>query len=142
MPVSLDEIIAKLPKEQQERIETRTAELLAEDHARGELRKARKSSHTRLAKSLGIEQERVASLEQQTDLHLASLRRAIEARGGKLTIAADFPNGATVSFSGLSEIASWEPDEDATAPKRRPARPAKTPRAARVPTGTPIALQS
>lgn len=124
MPLSVYEIIAKLPKRRQAKIEVRAAEIFAEEHTRAELRKARKTSQARLAKALGVEREQLPALEKQADLHLAALRRAIKALSGKLTLSAEFPSGAPLFFSGLGEIAAWEPDEDEPAPRAKPrARP-------------------
>ena len=48
------------------------------------MRKLAERSQEQIARSLGIKQPSVLKIERQTDLYLSTLRRFIEAAGGKL----------------------------------------------------------
>lgn len=61
--------------------------------ALSELRRARSRSQKELARALRIGQPAVAKLERRTDMYVSNLRRYVEALGGKLVIAAHFPDG-------------------------------------------------
>ena len=69
-----------------------------------ELRKVRKLTQREMAKQLGVKQEQVSRIEQRTDLHISTLRRSVEAMGGRLTLVAEFPDGAPVVVSGFSAL--------------------------------------
>jgi transcriptional regulator with XRE-family HTH domain len=80
--------------------------LIAEEMTMRELRKAKQITQIQMAKKLGVNQEQVSRIENRTDLHISTLRRAIEALGGELTLVARFPKGASVEISGLKEVRS------------------------------------
>jgi hypothetical protein len=61
----------------------------------------------RLAKTLGITQDSVSRLEQRTDLLLSTLRKSVEAMGGRLSLVAEFPDRAPVVLSGIANDVSW-----------------------------------
>ena len=67
-----------------------------------ELRHARAMSQDDVAASLSVQQPAVAKLERRTDMHISSLRRYVEALGGKLEITARFSD-ASVSIGSLAE---------------------------------------
>ena len=94
MEIRLDDYVAKLPQERQDAIKQRTAELRAEEATLRQVREARERSQEEVAKTLHIKQAAVSKLERRTDMYLSTLRRHIEAMGGKLEIVARFPNQA------------------------------------------------
>jgi transcriptional regulator with XRE-family HTH domain len=96
--------MASLPPARRKRIEKRAAQLIAEEMTLRALRKARKITQTQLAKKLGVKQEQISRIEKRTDLHVSTLRRSIEALGGSLSLIAEFPDGAAVKLSGLSDL--------------------------------------
>jgi len=53
-----------------------------------------------MVKALGITRDRVSRLEKRSDLLLSTLRKAIEAMGGGLSLIAEFPDRAPVVLSG------------------------------------------
>ena len=53
-----------------------------------ELRQARHFSQEQLAAELDVRQPAVAKIEKRTDMYISTLRRFIEAMGGKLVICA------------------------------------------------------
>ena len=91
MPVNVDEKIKKLSPAQRQKVEARAAELMAEEMTLRELRKARKLTQVRIAKALGITQDSVSRLEKRSDLLLSTLRKTVEAMGGKASSRAPIP---------------------------------------------------
>ena len=102
MPTSVDEIIKKLSPAQRTRVEARAAQLIAEEMTLRELRHARKLTQVRMAKKLGITQDSVSRLEKRSDLLLSTLRKAVQAMGGNLSLVAEFPDRKPVVLSGIA----------------------------------------
>ena len=93
--ISLDDVIAALPKDQRERVEALGAELVAKIRERmtlAELRKRRKLSQATMAEALGIGQMQISRLEKRKDPRLSTMARTIAAMGGHLTMIATFPD--------------------------------------------------
>lgn len=59
-----------------------------------ELRRVRRVSQEVLAHTLGAKQPSVSRIERQEDMHVSTLRKYIEALGGRLELVARFPQGA------------------------------------------------
>lgn len=57
------------------------------------LRRTREMSQEELAAELTMEQGNVSRLERQSDMHISTLRRYVEALGGTLEIVAHFADG-------------------------------------------------
>src|SRR6202034_2914058 len=104
MPTNVDEIIAALSPAQRKKVETRAAQLIAEEMTLRELRHARKLTQARMAKALGITQDSVSRLEKRSDLLLSTLRKTVGAMGGSLSLVAEFPDRPPVVLSGFAEI--------------------------------------
>jgi transcriptional regulator with XRE-family HTH domain len=100
---TLRQKLSKLPVDRRKKIATRAATLIAEEMTMRELRKARQMTQSEMAKTLGVNQEQVSRIEKRTDMHISTLRRAIEAMGGELTLTAKFPEGARVTLAGLTD---------------------------------------
>jgi hypothetical protein len=103
MPIKVNDKIRGLPALQRSKVEVRAAELMAEEMTLRELRKARKLTQVRLAKTLKINQDSVSRLEKRTDLLLSTLRKAVEGMGGTLSLVAEFPDRRPVVLSALGE---------------------------------------
>jgi transcriptional regulator with XRE-family HTH domain len=103
MPVNVNDKIRQLRAAQRKKVEARAAELLAEEMTLRELRKARKLTQVRIAKALRINQDSVSRLEKRSDLLLSTLRKAVEAMGGTLSLVAEFPDRGPVVLSAMSE---------------------------------------
>src|SRR5882724_8759238 len=103
MPVNVNDKIRKLNAAQRKRVEARAATLIAEEMTLRELRQARKLTQVRMAKALGITQDSVSRLEKRSDLLLSTLRKAVKAMGGNLSLIAEFPDRAPVVLSGIAE---------------------------------------
>jgi len=61
-----------------------------------QLPQAIRFSQEELAERLVVGQPAIAKMERRSDLRIQSLRRMIEARGGKLEIKAHFPQGYVI----------------------------------------------
>jgi DNA-binding XRE family transcriptional regulator len=103
MPTKVDDKINKQSPAQREKVETRAAELIAEEMTLRELRHAPKLTQVRMAKTLGITQDSVSRLEKRSDLLLSTLRKTVQAMGGNLSLVAEFPDRAPVVLSGIAE---------------------------------------
>lgn len=103
MAVNVNDKIKKLSPARRKKVEARAAELIAEEMSLRELRRARKITQVRVAKSLGITQDSVSRLEKRSDLLLSTLRKTIKAMGGDLSLVAEFPDRPPVVLSGIAE---------------------------------------
>src|SRR6266702_3155821 len=104
MPVNVNDRIRKLSPAQRKRVEARAAALVAEEMTLRELRRARKLTQVRMAKTLGITQDSISRLEKRSDLLLSTLRKTVKAMGGNLSLIAEFPDRAPVVLSGIAEV--------------------------------------
>jgi len=101
MDTTLDAVIASLPRDQQEEIAAEAARLRAELLTLRDLRKARELTQVQLAETLGQTQVSIAKLEKRSDLLLSTLRRYVEAMGGRLNLIVEFPDRPPVRLVGL-----------------------------------------
>ena len=103
MAVNVNDKIGRLGPVQRKKVEARSAELIEEEMTLRELRTARQLTQVRMARTLGITQDSVSRLERRSDLLLSTLRKAVEAMGGNLSLVAEFPDRAPVVLSGIAE---------------------------------------
>jgi transcriptional regulator with XRE-family HTH domain len=101
---TVDEVMASLPPERQERIKARAAEMLREIEGLKALRKLAACSQEQIARSLGVKQPSVLKIERQTDLYLSTLRRFVEAAGGTLELRVELPGTGAFTLTGLGEL--------------------------------------
>jgi len=101
---TMNEVMAGLPKERQERIRARAAELSREIEGLKALRQLANRSQEQIAQRLGIKQPSVLKIERQTDLYLSTLRRFVEAAGGTLELRIDLPGTGAFTLTGVGEI--------------------------------------
>lgn len=102
MATNVNEKIRKLDRARRKKVEVRASELIAEEMTLRDLRKVRNLTQVRLAKTLGITQDSVSRLEKRSDLLLSTLRKTVEAMGGKLSLVAEFPDRPPVVLSGIA----------------------------------------
>ncbi len=147
MPTNVKYKIGKLSPAQRKKVEARATELIAEEMTLRELRRARKLTQVRIAKALGITQDGVSRLEKRSDLLLSTLRKTVEAMGGNLSLAAEFPDRARSFCPALRETMqglnwqgekkrtrSWAPGRDGSTMRIRNAA------SSRLSAGRPIKL--
>src|ERR1700732_221153 len=103
MSVKVNEIIRKLGPAERKKVEDRAAEIIAEEMSLRDLRKARKLTQARVAKTLGITQDSVSRLEKRSDLLISTLGKTVKAMGGDVRIVAQFPDRSPVVVSHLAE---------------------------------------
>src|ERR1700686_1285729 len=103
MPRNVNDIINKRTRAQRRKVEAPGAQLIAEEMTLQELRRARKITQQKIAKSLNIGQEGVSKIERRSDLLISTLRRTVEAMGGSLSLVAEFPDRDPVVLSGIAE---------------------------------------
>jgi transcriptional regulator with XRE-family HTH domain len=80
-----------------------------------ELRRARRLTQVRMAKVLNIGQDGVSKLEKRADLMISTLRKTVEALGGRLSLMVEFPDRAPVVLSGIAED---EPNPKPSGPRQ------------------------
>jgi transcriptional regulator with XRE-family HTH domain len=119
---SIDQIIANLPPQRRAKIEARTREVIGEELALQQLRKARRLTQKQMARFLGVGQDSISRLESRSDLLISTLQSYVEAMGGALKIVVEFKEGTTV----LSGLGSDEPVK--RSPKRAHDRKPSLPR--------------
>lgn len=100
---SLEEVILSLPPEHRAAVEARTAELVAEVEGLKAFRQLAARSQEQIAETLGIKQPSVAKIEKQTDLYLSTLRRFVEAAGGKLELRVELPGKGVLHLTGVGQ---------------------------------------
>ena len=100
---TLDHKLKGVSAMRRRKIERRAADLIAEEMTLQELRRARKITQVWIAKALGIRQEGVSRLEKRSDLLLSTLRKAVKAMGGELSLVAAFPDREPVVLAGIAE---------------------------------------
>ncbi|WP_253306059.1 helix-turn-helix domain-containing protein [unidentified bacterial endosymbiont] len=90
---TLRDVIAAYPPESQARIKAMADEMVLETGLHL-MREALQLSQKSLAESMGISQPAIAQIEQRgNDVKLATLKRYIEAMGGKLSLTVELPEG-------------------------------------------------
>ena len=118
MATSLKEKMEALDASRRLRIETRAAELVAEEMSLRDLRHARKLTQKRIAEILGTGQDGISKIEKRSDLLLSTLRSCLESMGGQLRLVVEFPDRPSVVISGFSDA-----DEDSTQHQTDAAKP-------------------
>lgn len=95
---TLNETIALRSPESQKRIKEMADEMILETGLQM-MREELKLSQKHVAEVMGISQPAVTQLEQRgNELKIATLKRYIEAMGGKLSLDIELPTGKRVAF--------------------------------------------
>lgn len=105
MPRNVNDVIRELSPGQRRKVESRAAQLIAEEMTLQQLRQACRLTQQRVAKSLRIGQEGVSKIEKRSDLLISTLRDYIEAMGGQLSLVVQFSDRNPVVLSGIAEVA-------------------------------------
>ncbi|MEO0411686.1 MAG: helix-turn-helix domain-containing protein [Pseudomonadota bacterium] len=96
MGTTLRDKLNALSKDRRKAIEDDAHSLHTEYLTLRDLRKARQLTQVQLAETLGLKQPTLAQMEQNTDLMLSTLKRYVEAMGGKLNLMVEFPDRPAV----------------------------------------------
>ncbi|MCV2511160.1 XRE family transcriptional regulator [Leclercia pneumoniae] len=95
---TLNEAIASRSPESQQRIQQMADEMILETGLQL-VREELNLSQKQLAELMGISQPAITQLEQRgNELKIATLKRYIEAMGGKLSIDVELPTGKRIAF--------------------------------------------
>jgi transcriptional regulator with XRE-family HTH domain len=105
MGKAYEELMAELTPERRKRVESRAADLIAEEKTLRDLRQARQLTQQHMAKELGVKQHSISRLEQRSDMLLSTLRDYISKMGGELVLTARFPDRAPVRIASFKDIA-------------------------------------
>ena len=90
MAKSFRDLVDALPAPRRERIEAQTQALIQEYELLKALRQDRRVTQMQLAARLGIQQASVSKIENQADMRLGTLRKYVEALGGRLEVRVRF----------------------------------------------------
>lgn len=122
MARSLKAVIASLPKEEQEKIDARARELIAEEMSLQQLRKAVGKTQTAIARKLKVGQDAVSKLETRSDMYLSTLRGFVRAMGGELELVAKFPDRRPVRLEEIGIVTPQPRKRDRRQGAKRAAR--------------------
>lgn len=95
---TLNDVIAARSPESQARIKAMSDEMILEVGLQM-MREELQLSQKYVAEMMGVSQPAITQLEQRgNDLKLATLKRYIEAMGGKLSLDVELPTGKRIAF--------------------------------------------
>lgn len=100
--VRFRDIFDQLPKERQDRIMAEFEKLNTEYLALQQVRQAAGMTQTEVADAMDMAQSNVSKLENQTDLHVSTLKRYVEALGGELHISATLPGKPPIELTSYN----------------------------------------
>jgi len=101
---TLQKVWDGLPEERKRRIRARAQVLEAEYLSLQELRQKAGISQANVSKVLNMEQGNISRLEKNSDMLLSTLRKYIEAVGGKLNLIVELPNKPPIALSGIGDL--------------------------------------
>src|SRR3989442_14319006 len=105
MARTLDQVLATMPDKRRAKIERRASELATLK----DLRQAVERTQVELATSLGVGQDTISRIERRSDMLLSTLRRYVEAMGGKLELVAEFPDRPRIIIDQLAQTGEKSP---------------------------------
>jgi transcriptional regulator with XRE-family HTH domain len=91
MAKSFKNLVNQLPIERLENIENRAQGMLLE-MALQEIRQNRHLTQQQIASNLKLNQAALSKMENQSDIHVSTLRKIVTAMGGHLKLVAQFPD--------------------------------------------------
>ena len=99
MAKNLQELLAGRSLESQARIQAMADELLLENHLY-RIREELEISQKELADTLGIKQPSLSAIENRgNELKISTMKKYVEAMGGKLRIDVELPSGKHIGFN-------------------------------------------
>ena len=85
-------------------ITTRAKQRLEEYKNLQALRKAAGLTQETMSKALDMSQGNLSRLERNSDMLLSTLKRYVQAAGGKLNLTVELPDKPPISLSGLGDL--------------------------------------
>jgi len=110
-----------MPIKRRAKIERRASELATLK----DLRQAVERTQEELAVSLGVGQDTISRIERRSDMLLSTLRRYVEAMGGKLELVAEFPDRPRMVIDQLTTARKNSPSTPQAKSKMEPRRAAR-----------------
>ena len=101
---TIDEVIAALPKDSQERVDAMYYELKQDVESLRQLRKFAGKAQADIAAALKIKQPSVSKIERQADMYLSTLRSYVKAIGGELELVVHLPSRPALHLHNLGDI--------------------------------------
>ena len=99
MGKTLTEMLASRSADSQQRIKDMADELMLEVRLHA-VREELEVSQVELASALGITQPAIVAMEQRgSDVKLSTMKRYVEAMGGKLRVDVELPTGRHIGFN-------------------------------------------
>ena len=120
---TLDDVIAALPEERRQRVETRFEELKQEVEGLGELRRVAGKAQAEIASALKIKQPSVSKIEKQADMYLSTLKSYVEAIGGELDLVVRLPARPPLRIERLGDMVTAKGEHVTKARASAGARP-------------------
>ena len=114
MAKKLDDVLAALPKDRQQRVQSRAMELATLK----DLRQAAEQTQAQMAVALGVRQDTISRLEKRSDMLLSTMRHYVESMGGKLELVAKFPDRPPVVIDHIGSAAPLH--KRGNSPRRMP----------------------
>ena len=105
MTRTLNQVLATLPAKRRAKIERRASELATLK----DLRQAVERTQEEIAVCLGVGQDTISRIERRSDMLLSTLRRYVEAMGGKLELVAEFPDRPRMVIDKLTPAREKSP---------------------------------
>ena len=99
MTRNLNDMLAQRSSESQQRIVEMADDLLFEVKLQA-IREELELTQSQLARNMGISQPSVVAIEQRgSDVKLSTIKRYVEAMGGKMSIDIELPTGKHIGFN-------------------------------------------
>lgn len=117
--ISHEEYMKKLSPERQAKIKANAKKLIDAELTLRELRKELRMSQEAVADSLGIRQGDLSKFERRSDALLSTIRRYVEALGGKLELVAQIPGHGPVKLTNIGFFEDEEEEKVSTPKPRR-----------------------
>ncbi len=91
MAITVEELTKDFSEERLARIRSKSEQFIKEYNSLMEFRKAVGLTQAEIAGKMAIAQESISRLEKREDMHISTLRRYVEALGGKLEFIITMP---------------------------------------------------
>jgi DNA-binding XRE family transcriptional regulator len=101
---NINDIIARLPPEEQAQIEAGYQKLKLEVEGLRALRKIAGKAQADIAATLKIKQPSVSKIEKQADMYLSTLRSYVEAVGGELELLVKLPSHPPLRLHHFGDV--------------------------------------
>ncbi len=115
MPVTLQELMERLPVDERREILERADALKREYRALQDLRRALGKSQVEVARKMGISQPSVAQMEKRTDWMLSTLASYVNALGGRLRLIVELPGQPPIHLNSIEDLMLPDEADDAEA---------------------------